>query len=358
MSNEIELKLLIKYDDVAKLHSHPAIQKRMINEPLTRQLVSTYYDTPDLDLLHKRINLRVRHMSGGWFQAVKGTGQSIAGLHQRMEWEDVISGDRPDFDKIREPSLRRIFADKRLRESLSPIFVTDVQRTEWHLSYADGTEIEVALDFGQLEVKEKTETISEIELELKQGHTWRLYELAVELQLDIPLWIENVSKAERGYRHYTPTSLSVSHARTISPLASSTPQSTLQALGLECLRQIQANQEPALLKDKEATRQMHQAAILLIMGFDLFHCNEAKLLTDIRWFERLTGQTLHWHEAKEAMLAQLSLTTDINRIEEELHQQQCEQYRRLKNAINSQRYHGFLLRLGFFFTKLSNENAA
>ncbi len=65
MANEIELKLRIAESDALKLNLHPAITNRLVGEPLTRKLVSIYYDTPDLDLLDSGLNLRVRSMSGG-----------------------------------------------------------------------------------------------------------------------------------------------------------------------------------------------------------------------------------------------------------------------------------------------------
>lgn len=129
MQNEIELKLRINARDILRLRRHPAIRNHLIAEPVTRRLISTYYDTPELRLLDQSISLRVRRMSGGWFQAVKGSGHALAGLHQRFEWEDIIARGTPDFTKITEPSLARIFADQALRAALQPVFLTDVQRT-------------------------------------------------------------------------------------------------------------------------------------------------------------------------------------------------------------------------------------
>ena len=207
MSNEIELKLRIDATDVARLRRHPALLRQLTEPPLTRRLTSIYFDTPDLQLLDVAISLRVRHMAGGWFQAVKGAGHSLAGLHQRMEWEDIISSDQPDFDKITEPGLAAIFADPALRRALRPIFITDVERTEWQLVFADGSAIEAALDLGELQPGAGSadwphENICELELELKRGNASHIFELALALQADIPLQIENISKAQRGYAHF------------------------------------------------------------------------------------------------------------------------------------------------------------
>src|SRR5450830_578825 len=208
--NEIELKLRITEHDAQALFTHQAIQKNLISPAQTRRLISVYYDTPTLQLLDASISLRVRSMSGGWFQAVKSTGSSIAGLHQRMEWEDIIAGPEPDFSKITEPSLAAIFADIELCQALKPIFTTDVSRTEWQLAYAS-SQIELALDMGKLIINSQADgttitesDISEIELELKQGNPSDVFTLAIALQQDIALTIENTSKAEYGYAHFRP----------------------------------------------------------------------------------------------------------------------------------------------------------
>ena len=39
-------------------------------------------------------------MAGGWFQAIKSTGQSVGGLHQRLEWEDLLTRNAPRVRKF------------------------------------------------------------------------------------------------------------------------------------------------------------------------------------------------------------------------------------------------------------------
>src|SRR5450830_142623 len=209
--NEIELKLRITEHHAQALFTHQAIQKNLISPAQTRRLISVYYDTPTLQLLDADISLRVRSMSGGWFQAVKSTGSAMAGLHQRMEWEDIITGPEPDFSKIIEPNLAAIFADHKLRQALRPIFTTDVSRTEWQLSYQT-SHIELALDIGKLiihpladETIATESDISEIELELRKGKPGDVFALAIALQQTIALTIENTSKAEYGYAHFRQT---------------------------------------------------------------------------------------------------------------------------------------------------------
>lgn len=352
MPNEIELKLRIGAKDILRLRRHAAIRKHLTDKPITRRLVSIYYDTPDLQLLKKQVSLRVRRMSGGWFQAVKGSGHSLAGLHQRMEWEDIIARGYPDFTKITEPSLARIFADQNLRDALQPIFVTDVKRTEWQLAYDDGTAIEVALDLGQLEVGNQSEPISEVELELKSGEAWRLFELAAELQKTIPLHIENISKAERGYRHFHPYTSVASRAESIELPAKASGIQAFQAIGLECLRQMQANQELALNGDTEATHQMHIAVRRLKVAFKLFKFGKHHICTEIDWLNRLVGNARNWDVLTTETLSQL-LDQDeaLNQLQPLIARRHGAIYSALKKAISSQRYQAMLLQLGAILTK-------
>lgn len=69
-------------------------------------------------------------MSGRWVQSIKAIDSSLVGLHKRMEWEASIVANHPDFTKILDPSLIKLFADLTLRDALRPIFQTVVHRSE------------------------------------------------------------------------------------------------------------------------------------------------------------------------------------------------------------------------------------
>jgi triphosphatase len=292
MPNEIELKLRIDAADAPRLFNHPALTHGLEHGPLTRQLISTYFDTPDLRLLDAEISLRVRSMSGGWFQAVKAAGSSVAGLHQRMEWEDIIGGSDPDFSKITEPALAAIFADRQLRDALQRVFVTDVARTEWQLRMQDGTALEVALDLGELQIGSHIrDTISEVEIELKDGDAAQVFSLALALQADIPLTIENISKAQRGYGHY----------RTLAPelaifapaaLPQTLDKPALTKLAWTCLHQLQSMQ--ALLETDTvefttlAIANMRAILQYLISALALYKQTPAALLSEYHWLQEAT----------------------------------------------------------------------
>ena len=57
MANEVELKLRIKTADLQRLRQHPAVRHALVGKPVTRRLISIYYDTPELTLLDAGISL-------------------------------------------------------------------------------------------------------------------------------------------------------------------------------------------------------------------------------------------------------------------------------------------------------------
>jgi triphosphatase len=293
MANEIELKLRVAESDASKINLHPAITNRLVGEPLTRKLVSIYYDTPNLDLLDSGLNLRVRSMSGGWFQAVKSSGQSIGGLHQRLEWEDLLTKNEPDFNKITEPHLANIFAEQALRDALKPVFVVDVMRTDWRLKYKDGSEIEASLDIGDLKictpnVWQSIAPIHELEIELKQGRISHLFDLALDLQRDISLSIENISKAQIGYRYLRPEPLIKTHTQAMNIKRYKEPPTTKQIMQ-EALSSMQDNQEilkkvnhtPAIYHMRLACQRL--ASALTYSGYRAMDRNTQAIIQDLEW---------------------------------------------------------------------------
>ena len=353
MQNEIELKLRIDTRDILRLRRHPAIRHHLIAKPITRRLISTYFDTPELALLDQAISLRVRRMSGGWFQAVKGSGGALAGLHQRFEWEDIIARGTPDFTKITEPSLARIFADQALRAALQPIFLTDVQRTEWQLAFEDGTELEVALDLGQLKAQGQSEPIAEVEIELKKGAAFRLFELAAALQKNIPLQIENMSKAERGYHHYRILPAIIRPSKPLKLRKKTDSHAGFQAVLLDCMQQLQTHLQAAIEGRIEATHQMHIALRRLKIALRLFDQTEDDLAAEIDWLNGLIGEIRNWDVLVDEILPKAFESGSAG---EELIQGVTRRKsicrRKLQQALTSQRYQALVLQLGLLATKL------
>jgi len=340
-----------------------------VGKGITRRLTSIYFDTPDLKLLDATISLRVRRMSGGWFQAVKGAGHSLAGLHQRMEWEDIIASGEPDFTKITEPGLAKIFARQSLRDALRPIFITDVQRTAWQLEYVDGSAVEVALDLGELQPGElqlgelqtgkKTEPIQEVELELKHGKAAHLFKLALALQADIPLHIENISKAQRGYAYYRPQAPAIFKARAVELSPKMSADQAFQQIAWECLRQLQGNQDMVLHgDDPEGVHQMRIALRRLYVAIKLFKCETTDMQNELDWLSTRLGSARDWdvllHTTLPAALNQLEPHSGHSLLLQRATAAHKRAYASLRQALNSQRYQRLQLSLGAWLASFSH----
>ena len=353
--NEIELKLSIDRKDVPRLWSHPAIVNACVGKPVTRRLISIYYDTTDLQLLDAGISLRVRYISGRWIQSIKAVGSSLAGLHQRMEWEDEIAANHPDFTKILDPALIKLFADQKLRDSLRPIFQTEVQRSEWQLAFDNGDKIELALDLGQLVAGKNREPISEIELELKAGNAGRLFDLALELQKAIPLMLENVSKAQRGYAYYRAKPPGVFKGRQPKLAKNSDAHSAFKKIAWECINHLQSNQDMVLHgTDVEGVHQMRIALRRLRSAFTLFRKvlgreNSAALLTELGWLAEILGKArdldVFVTETLPTIISEYENHAGLLKLQDKALTEQVKAYAEVRAALSSQRYHCLLLTL-------------
>jgi triphosphatase len=63
----------------------------------------------------------------------------------------------------------------------------------------DGAAVDVAFDEGFIFAGENTLPLSEVELELKSGEEGPLYDLAIKCTESLPIRLEPLSKAERGF---------------------------------------------------------------------------------------------------------------------------------------------------------------
>ena len=246
MANEVELKLLIAPGEIERLAHHMVFEIAARRELLPQHLLSVYYDTPKLELRKHRTALRLRRTGTRWIQTVKTEGKVTGGLHERPEWECETAEDTLNFDAIPDPDVREFFADEEIRKTLRPVFVTEFMRTSSLLEFAGGDVIELSIDQGEIRAAEQPLPICEVELELKAGHPARLFELALQLQESISLRLENVSKAERGYRLITPIVLTPVKAQTpeFSPEIS-TNEAFVHILQSEMVH-LQANEEGVL----------------------------------------------------------------------------------------------------------------
>ncbi|MGV8898727.1 MAG: CHAD domain-containing protein [Burkholderiaceae bacterium] len=301
---ETELKLLLDSTDVASFRRHPLLRRYALAKPVTQQLTSIYFDTPDAYFRRHDAGLRVRSLNRKWIQTLKADGQVAAGLHQREEWESAVMGAFPDLAALADlvgpdSKWERRLRSTGLHSQLVPIFTTKFRRTLWQLRLEHGEEVELVLDQGQVIHAERCLPISEIELELKSGDPVALFEFARELQRTLPLRVSNISKAERGYGLLVPQKPAVSVVAANLALAPEMGvDQGLQAIISNCLAQIQGNEDGVLHgSDPESVHQMRVGLRRLRSAIGLFAqiapC-PAELLAELKWLLGALGAARDW----------------------------------------------------------------
>ncbi|HEX5806801.1 MAG TPA: CHAD domain-containing protein [Macromonas sp.] len=218
MSSEIELKLLLPGADPAHiarlLGQCPALAQA---QPSQQWLRNRYYDTPEQLLRQQRAALRLRQISprpwhtkrapptghpqsgDTWWQTLKTAGVSHGGLSQRGEWECAVASGELDADALRATPWAAMDPEGLLFAQLQTCFETRCQRTTWRVQPVAGSEIEVALDIGEIAAAGQVQPMLELELELLAGPPQALFDLARQLGQHVALLPCDVSKAERGY---------------------------------------------------------------------------------------------------------------------------------------------------------------
>jgi|LNAP01.1.fsa_nt_gb inorganic triphosphatase YgiF len=353
MANEIELKLTIDQQYASRLSKHPVITNKSASKPSSHKLTSIYFDSPDLKLIGTGVTLRVSHTSSGWIQTIQLSGSSCIGLHQHLEWHCPIASNHPDFTKIVEPILVRIFPNHTLRRSIIPIFKTEIHRTSWQLAFNNGDQVEVAFDLGRLIVNDKEEVISEIKLKLKSGNVGRLFDLALELQDAIPLNIENLTQAQRGYAHYRDSPPQVIKAQLPTLTRKMNANIAFKEIVWECINQLQLNLNVVLhTSDIEGVHQMRIALRRLRSAFILFklilgHKKCAFILSELKWLSDILGKA----RDIDVLLTQTipSITDQFKHhqglltLQQLALQRQLAVYDFIRQALLSQRYNCLLL---------------
>ena len=259
MAIETELKLRIAPEQLARLKRHALLKAHQVTRPVTRRLYNIYFDTPKLELHKSEMALRLRRSGRQWLQTLKGGGSVKAGLHQRNEWEVPVKGMALDFSSPQTSELRD-HLPKTLRDKLQPVFVTDFSRSSRMLDW-QGAQIELCMDQGSVSTEQHSIALCELELELKSGQPWQLFELALAILEVVPFELEVISKAEQGYRLLSGAGDKPVKGSVPAISRADTFGDVLQRLIWSCLMHLQSNLRGAM--ESEDAEYLHQMRVAL-----------------------------------------------------------------------------------------------
>ncbi|MEM8571989.1 MAG: CHAD domain-containing protein [Pseudomonadota bacterium] len=241
---ETELKIALDPDQEARLRRHPGLSRLRSGARRSQNLVTVYYDTPDHALSTAGIALRLRKVGRRWVQTVKFGKGGDTGLFSRGEIEMPAPGGRLVLDgsdgEGMFAEINRIVGGG----TVSPVFETRIRRLTDHLRLDNGSEIELALDQGEVVAGEKSQPILEAEIELLAGDVGAVYDVAEMLFAGGPVRFASESKAALGYRVARGESefaLKVRNAGDLAFEAAASVESVARDVLRDCFAQVSAN---------------------------------------------------------------------------------------------------------------------
>ncbi|WFU18380.1 CYTH and CHAD domain-containing protein [Bradyrhizobium sp. CB3481] len=347
MGVETEVKFRVPRRNIAAL-AHLKIPGSRMAERSESDLTSTYFDTRKRKLKRHGLVLRVRQTGGKYIQTIKKVS---AGL-DRGEWETEIKDGSPDLGEADGTPLEEI-ASKKLRRKLRPVFKTSVRRITLPIR-SKGSEIELAVDRGEITVRGRSSRIEEIELELKRGRPRDLFQLAraVERKLDAELYLRG--KAERGYDLVDSTDQGPVFAGPIELNEQMSAIEGFKAIAHAALRHFSGNIDAVRNFDPEGVHQMRVGLRRLRAAISLFSkvltgTKTGQIKAELKW---LTNQLapareidVFLHEKVEPVAPKINPRRGAKAIEREFADRRHQALERATSAVNSGRCRAMLVEL-------------
>lgn len=299
----MELKLLIRPEDLTRALQLPMLRTSAVSEPDVHDLQTVYYDTPDFRLAAASVALRLRRDGDRVIQTVKSLNDDnpsdTAGVSVRREWDWTIPSEAPDLDLIEHSAAAGLIPEE-LRGQLAPIFSTRFTRTVFLVRPDPRTKIEVSVDDGEVVAGNRSERISEIELELVDGRMGRLFTLAQAMLNHLPIRIGTENKAEIGYRLVTGSKPRPVQPAPVALSPFSTVAEAFRHVVRHAMRQMLANEACALeggeaeglYQIRDAVRRLRTTARLFRAAIPSPELNEFR--DELEWVDSSMRQARAW----------------------------------------------------------------
>ncbi|WP_340317190.1 CYTH and CHAD domain-containing protein [Rhizorhabdus argentea] len=255
MDDPVEVELKLEYE---RVHRDRLAGSALLDAQGAerKHLIATYFDTPDLRVHSAGYAVRIRKDGEVHVQTVKASTSTAGALFVRGEWERTLDGEQPILDETAGPLTSCV--DPATLGKVEPLFITDVERLSG-LIERDGATIEYSIDSGEVRAGPRRIALSEIELELKRGSPQMLFDLARNLNEEVPLRLGVRSKSGCGYALVTGGLSSVAKAEPIRLARDMGAADAFTAIAGSCLKQYRLNE--TLLLETEAVEAVHQARV-------------------------------------------------------------------------------------------------
>jgi inorganic triphosphatase YgiF len=345
VGQEIEIKLDAPGRAARRLLNAAWLKHLETAPPKREHLVSVYYDTAACALRERGISLRVRQIGKRRVQTVKAGPRGTCGPFCEQEWEHEIRGNRPDLDGAEDSALAR-FPRKKLRRELRPVFATDITRAAIPIR-SGGSEVEVAIDRGEVRTRRRHLPISEIELELKHGDAAELVKLARRIARATGAGYGVASKAERGYGLSRGDGATAVRAQEILLNPDMTAGDAFTTIALSCIHHFAGNRDAVAAGDAEGVHQMRVGLRRLRAAISFFKellrdRESARIKRDLKWLLGELGPARDLDvlisESVEPLQRERADGTELAILKTDLKHRRRSGFERAKAAVASDRY--------------------
>lgn len=278
MFQETEIKLRIDSETASAIRKHPILEARQAEGWRSGVIYNQYYDTPDKRLASAGVALRMRRDGDQNIQTLKYNADSIAGMSIRKEWDWYLDAPALDTSVLDSHCWPASLKDVDTCQ-LAPIFRTDFKRTRSLIRWQRNTEsveVEAAIDEGSIETAEGSDSICELELELRKGPDIAVLELAHSLAESAALMPCDLSKSERGYKLLAQAE--PNYERVLPQWAGTVKVRTaMRDIGQVLLADLVSLSEQFYTShDWSSFCRLHRKLGVLHQYFQVFHCNIPK----------------------------------------------------------------------------------
>lgn len=287
------LRLALPGPSVPALRRHPLLQALSRGARAARhELHWVYWDTPEFDLAHAGVALRLRPVGVHAVQALEtriGVGLSGAVTE---EFDALVPSAEPDLSAIPDLALRARLGACVDRRPLAPVFEVRMDRTR-RLLHEDGSTLRFDLEVGEIRSPRGVVPFCDVEIVGRGADASHAYRLALELLEDLPLRPLGRTLAERGYECSTGRGPATHKARPVAVDDGASLEALLAVVAESGLVQLVENEPAAVLGvDPEGVHQMRVGARRLRSALAFFapvlpERQRAWLRDELRW---LTGE--------------------------------------------------------------------
>lgn len=231
------------------------------------------------------------------------------------------------------------------------MFETTVQRTVIPLRYR-GSQLELAVDTGEIKTGRRRAQIHEVEIELKNGKPDSVIALGREIAKKLKAGYGVASKAERGYALREGEAVSPVCAQDIFLSRAMSASEAFQTIAMSCLHHFAANHEAVIAGAPEGVHQMRVGLRRLRAALSVFKellrgPETEAIKTDLKWLTEELGPARDMDvlakEGVSAMAKSTLVPMAAKALKTEIAVRREEGFGRAKRAVASDRYRKVVL---------------